>query len=105
MKELHHDEGTPALKKLENLLSGKSTRSAIATNAYPLLEKHQLRLDPCCHWPAYTRHNLGRIAIVNQLTSDDSSEITYIILVIIDRLTYWKNLSMGFMTESPLKEH
>ena len=101
------DQGKDAcwLEIIKNLLPEKSTRSAVATDAYLLLEKYQLRLDPRCHWPAYTNHNLGGIAIVYQLTSHDSSEITYVILVIIDRLTRWEDLSMGFTTEFPLKEH
>ena len=54
---------------------------------------------PVCRYrPAYTSHNSGGIAIVYQLTSQDSGEITYVILVIIDQLTRWEDLLMGFTT-------
>ena len=61
------------------MLVGWSTRFAVATDAYSLLERHQLRLDPRCHRPAYTSHNSGGIANVYRLTSHDSSGIAYVI--------------------------
>lgn len=60
----HHNEGILALRKLEDSLPKKSTRSIVATNAYLLLGRHQLQLDLYHHWPAYTSYNSGKIAYV-----------------------------------------
>ena len=46
-------------------LPEKSTRFAVATNASPLLEL-------CCHWLAYTSHNLVGITYVYQLKKQES---------------------------------
>ena len=51
-RELHHDEGTLALRKLVDLLPGKSTRPVVTTYR---LKGHQSRLGRDClyHWEGH----------------------------------------------------
>ena len=37
---MYHDEGTLALRKLEDLLPEKSTRPTVGTNTYPMVPSH-----------------------------------------------------------------
>ena len=64
-RELHHDERTLALRKLEDLLPGKGTRPAIATNTC-LQVTTWAGLPMSTNWKD-TSQNSGGIAYVYQL--------------------------------------
>ena len=69
----HHDEGTLALRKLEDSLPGKSTRPAVTTYR---LEEHELRFASSSSTGQFSGRNywwiLGGIAYVYQLEKHKS---------------------------------